>query len=634
MGSQGRTERGMEPGRLRALERAMVKVRWFGVAFALFQIFMGDDPPCPPGVVETGCEPDYLRGVGYGLAAGLVLANVAALFILRKAHTRGRLFALGLVMFLVDHAFLIAYTWLYSFGETTTIWIILYILPLEGALRYSLTGALSSTAIASLTEIARDFYREATFGYEFVLVPGTTFRLGILTIIALVAGIMARNLKREREEVERRAAALEELAEKERAARSETQAFYLATLAGVSTGDQHEAAQRMVETMGETLGYDSLALGLVEESSEGPRIRVVAGYRYPPETIGKTLRLDEGVCGPVARTGEPALISDVEDHPGYLDFAPWARSEMAVPLQIGDRIIGVLNVESPRVGAFADGDLKQLTRLAAGVAVVVENARVLATERQAVERLTELDEMKSDFVALTSHELRTPLTSIRGFIKTLRRPELDSTKEQMDEYLEAIDRQSERLYFAIEDLLTISQLERDAVRVHRSTFDLGGLLEEAIVGQFEEERHRIAAETPPTPIILTSDRQRLRRVLESLIDNALKFSPPASKVSVRLLQQDRKALIEIADRGIGIPESELERIFDRFHQVGGPMGRSEQGFGLGLYICKRMVESIGGDVSVDSRPGEGATFTVILPDTAESPSALRVEEAPASVDTP
>lgn len=598
------------------LERGLIKVRWFGVVFALFQILMGTDPLCGPNpAIPLTCEPGYLRPIGYTLAIALGVLNLIALTLLKtKIKKVSQLRNLGISMFSIDVLFLISFTWLYSGWENTTTWVILYILPLEASLRYGMKGALMSIAIIAGAETGRDIFRNQMWGYEYQFVPGTTFRVGIGTIIGLVAGMMARNLDRERQEVEKRADLLSILAEKETAARSEIQAFHQAILAGVSTGNFNEAMQRIVDTIGETLGYDSLAMGLIEDDHpEGPRLRVIAGHRYAPDAIGKSIALDEGICGPVAATGQAAIVNDVEDHRGYLSFTPWTRSELAVPLKVGERIIGVLSAESPVKGAYDQEKLEQLTRLAAQVGVVVENARVLAKEQEAVERLTELDTMKTDFIAITSHELRTPLTVIKGFLQTLQRPEANFSQEQLMSYIEVMDRQATRLSVIVEDLLFVSRIESGEVEETSSPFELKTLISQAIQESFSEGAERIIITGPDHKVTLEADHARLKRVVVSLLDNALKFSPPASSISILLRDLEDRIEVEVQDDGIGIPSTEQELIFERFHQVGGSMKRHQQGFGLGLYICRRVVESMQGSIRVDSTLGQGSTFTVSLP---------------------
>lgn len=397
--------------------------------------------------------------------------------------------------------------------------------------------------------------------------------------------------------------------------------LYEATLAGVSTEDFDVAMQRMVETIGREMGFESLALALIEEDGGGAQLRVVAGYQYPSETIGRTLTLDEGVGGPVARDGIPAIVNDVSAHPTYLDWAPWCQSQMATPVRFGETIIGVLNVESPEKDAFSGVDLESLTRIAIPVAAVVENAKILAKEKEAVERLTELDRMKSDFIAITSHELRTPLTSIRGFIQTILRPDLEIPTEEMRAYLEVIDRQSRRLQYLVEDLLFISQLEAGVAEVRPSPFELLDLINEVVADDFQGTVPRIVIGSELGDGTVLTDRDRLRRVITNLVDNALKYSPADSLIHVTVRRSDSSILIEVRDQGIGIPAQEHERIFERFHQVGGSLRRKQQGFGLGLYISRRIVEALGGTVTVSSREGRGSTFTVELPPTPAAVAA-------------
>lgn len=603
--------------RLFRLESGLMKVRWFGVAFAIFQIFTGSDPACAPGTaVPVACEPDYLRPTGYGIALVVLVVNFTLMLWLRSGRS-GRsakqLSRAGMAMFLFDHMFMVSYTWLYSFTQNTDIWIILYIAPLEGALRYQMRGAMGSTAMLYVAEIGRDFWRLETWGFEFELVPGTSFRLGIMLIIALVAGMMARSLDRERQEVERQALNASDLAERETQARSELEAFHRATLAGVSTGDFEEAMQRMINTIGERFEFESLAMGVLEHSNGEPRLRIVAGYRYPNNAIGKTVGLDEGVCGPVVRDRSSIVINDVTKYPNYLDFAPWAQSEMAAPLIFGDRVVGVLNVESRNKDAFGDDDLAKLSRLAIPVALVVENARILATQQETVRRLTELDTMKSDFISITSHELRTPLTAIRGFIQTIMRPDVNLSEEERNSYLEVIDRQSKRLQTLVEDLLFISQLEAGAVESKRTTLDLYEKAREVVREDFGNEVARITIEQPEEPCVLVSDAEGLRRVISSLIDNAVKYSPPAGGITLSIGQAKDGVWFSVSDEGVGIPEEEVDKIFERFHQVGGSLKRKHPGFGLGLYISRKIVESLGGIIRASSSRGEGSTFTVSIP---------------------
>jgi two-component system sensor histidine kinase SenX3 len=132
-------------------------------------------------------------------------------------------------------------------------------------------------------------------------------------------------------------------------------------------------------------------------------------------------------------------------------------------------------------------------------------------------------------------------------------------------------------------------------------------------------------DVPHQQLQIRGDKDRCQRILAAVIDNALKFSPPNSNVDVTLTVTPDSAEVSVTDRGIGIAEEHRERIFDRFFQVGGAMDRPQQGFGLGLYIVKRVTESLGGEVRVSSEPGKGATFKVILPTMPRRSSETQIK---------
>jgi signal transduction histidine kinase len=599
------------------LERALVRVRWFGVAFAFFQIYSGSSPACPSHSFDfipelsrgVSCEAYFVRPLGYSLALSLAVFNLVAALLVSRGKGRG-IKHVGVAMFIVDHIFLIAFCWMFSNSLNTTAWVMLYILPLEGAYRWGLGGSLTSIGILSIEEGLREAWRHSVWAYPFHLVPDTTFRVGIMTIIGLIGGIMARNLIRQTRELERKAKVMQELAERETEARRELIAFHRAMLAGVSTGDLDQAMKRLTDVIAETLGYEMLCIGLLEGQGTEQVVRLVSGYNFPDSAVGITIPLNEGICGAVVRTGKPKLVDDLSPHERHPALSSDSRSEMAVPLRVGTRVIGVLNAESSKVGAFAEEDLEKLQRMAAQVAVVVENAKLLEKETEAVQRFTELDAMKTDFIAITSHELRTPLTVIRGFIQTLRRPDIDFSEKDTDGYLEVIERQSNRLYSIVEDLLFISRMEAGIVELHYAPFDVKEAIEEVIQERFSSNtRISVGGDTQRA----VSDRDRVKRVAGNLLDNALRFSSPESSVSVEVGGNEEWVEFVVSDVGSGIPESEVDRVFDRFHQVGGSMGREQQGFGLGLYIVKRILEAIDGSVEVESIVSHGSSFTIRIP---------------------
>jgi signal transduction histidine kinase len=240
-----------------------------------------------------------------------------------------------------------------------------------------------------------------------------------------------------------------------------------------------------------------------------------------------------------------------------------------------------------------------------------------------VARLRELAELKSDFVAIASHELRTPLTGIRGFASLLMDNFDALSLDEVREYLTIIDGQSQRLVRLVEDLLVVSRLEGGRLRLKVEEVELRPFLQN-LVASFVDEGDRISLNGPTEPALVRIDPDRVEQILRNLVQNALKFSPPHEAVRISARRTARGVDFEVADRGMGIPADEIANIFDRFHQAGDGGRREREGVGLGLYIAKRLLDEMGGEITVESTPGRGATFRIRIPQrraAARKPSA-------------
>jgi signal transduction histidine kinase len=237
---------------------------------------------------------------------------------------------------------------------------------------------------------------------------------------------------------------------------------------------------------------------------------------------------------------------------------------------------------------------------------------LLEKEHHTVDELRELNRMKGEFVAVVSHELRTPVTALMGYAKTLRQPEFANDPQMRTEFLERMERQSDRLLRLVENLLTASNLENNQLPI-----TIGRVLFEDLVGEVVEglatEASRVQVNIPDDLPVLTTDRQVLSRVLQNLVDNALKYSPDGSPCEIEARGDAEHLVFWVRDYGIGIPQEEQPRIFDRFYQVDSSSTRTFRGAGLGLSLVQDLLEHIGGTIEVDSIPGEGSRFTVTLP---------------------
>jgi len=235
--------------------------------------------------------------------------------------------------------------------------------------------------------------------------------------------------------------------------------------------------------------------------------------------------------------------------------------------------------------------------------------QLLAYQNQ---QLLEIDRLKDEFVSSISHELRTPLTSIAGYAELLLEEEEDAGKRG---HLAIVGRNADRLLALVSDLLFAARLQYGRLELERSPVDLRTLVQQAI--DSARPRAQAAAvelhlETVDVPSI-QGEPAKLAQLIDNLVSNAIKFTPRDGRVGVRLTARDTMIRIEVSDTGIGIPDAERERLFERFFRAQSALEQQIQGTGLGLYISKAIVDAHGGRIGVDSAPGEGTTFVVELP---------------------
>ncbi len=242
--------------------------------------------------------------------------------------------------------------------------------------------------------------------------------------------------------------------------------------------------------------------------------------------------------------------------------------------------------------------------LAGGIALTYRNV----TKEMALARL------KSDFVSNVSHELRTPLSLIRLYAETLEMGRLTSP-EKYQEYYRIIRKESERLTALINNILDFSRIEAGRKEYDFRETDMSELVHNTLDSyryqleqsgfQFEEK----IDEVPPMRV----DREAMARSLLNLVNNALKYSQDRKYIGVNLYRDNGSVKLEVVDQGIGIPHQEQQKIFEKFYRVGDPLVHNTKGSGLGLSLVRHIVQAHGGDVSVDSAPGQGSKFTIVLP---------------------
>ncbi len=233
-----------------------------------------------------------------------------------------------------------------------------------------------------------------------------------------------------------------------------------------------------------------------------------------------------------------------------------------------------------------------------------------------------IEQLKADFVSTVSHELRTPLAAIYGASRTLLRDDIELRDEQRGTLLEVIGNEADRLARTVNDILWASRLDSGTVRPHVESCDASELVREVVEAARTHLPELITLavwDTEPLPRI-SGDPDKVRQVLGNLIENAAKYSPDGGVVEIRLQSHGNAVRFSVRDEGLGIPVAEQRRIFEKFYRVDPNLSRGIGGTGLGLYICRELVRRMGGHVSVESREGEGSTFTFELPTVRDKPS--------------
>jgi two-component system phosphate regulon sensor histidine kinase PhoR len=250
----------------------------------------------------------------------------------------------------------------------------------------------------------------------------------------------------------------------------------------------------------------------------------------------------------------------------------------------------------------------------------VKGAEALAAEGAVlllhdISELRRLERVRRDFVANVSHEFRTPLTAIQGFAETLLSGALEDAQNNR-RFLEIIREHAVRLGRLTEDLLKLSQIEGRKMEMEFRPVDLRPLVESCLeTARLEAAPKNLAlrAEFAEGTPKVRGDARWLRDVLQNLLDNAVRYTPAGGRVTVRTAAREGAVEISVEDTGIGIPQAEQERIFERFYRVDAARSREVGGTGLGLSIAKHLVEAHGGRIEVESEVGKGSTFRVLMP---------------------
>jgi K+-sensing histidine kinase KdpD/CheY-like chemotaxis protein len=346
------------------------------------------------------------------------------------------------------------------------------------------------------------------------------------------------------------------------------------------------------------------------------------------------ITLGEGLTSQIIRTGKSLLINeDVEGSItkfGVADAGAPAESYLGVPIPVGTEVIGVISAQSTeQENRFTDADLRLLSTIAANVGVALHNARLFEETQEARAAAEEANEAKSSFLSTVSHELRTPLTSVLGFAKIIKKrldekifpllqtedKKLKRTVDQVAENLNVVVAEGERLTTLINNVLDLAKIEAGKIEWHKEMLSVPEIIERATAATsslFDSSGLKLKKDVDAGLPEIIGDQDKLIQVVINLISNAVKFTDKGS-VTCRARQANGEIVVSIIDTGRGIAAEDQPKVFEKFKQVGDTLTNKPKGTGLGLTICREIVEHHGGRIWVESEIGVGSTFSFALP---------------------
>ena len=393
----------------------------------------------------------------------------------------------------------------------------------------------------------------------------------------------------------------------------------------VSTRAVDSLLDLVTKLVSERFGFYHAGIFLKDEEGEYAVLRA-ANSRGGKRMLdrGHKLKVGQvGIVGYVTGTGDPRIATDVGEDAVFFNNPdlPETKSEMAIPLKLGESVIGALDVQSVDSDAFTNEDIALFTTLADQISVAIENANAYEISQRTLEELREVDRVKSQFLANMSHELRTPLNSVIGFSRVILKGIDGPINDTQEQDITAIYNSGMHLLNMINEILDMSKIEAGKMELQLEEKQVTELIENSILanqGLIKDKPIELRANIQPDLPNVKIDEVRINQVLTNLISNAVKFTEEGSITINASLQENlqgkEEILITIADTGIGIAPEDQSKLFQRFSQVDDSPTRRTGGTGLGLSICRSLVELHGGTIGLlKSEPGAGSEFYFTIP---------------------
>lgn len=382
--------------------------------------------------------------------------------------------------------------------------------------------------------------------------------------------------------------------------------------------DLNALLQTITATATELLDCEAASILLYDEKK--PRLFFAAATGSDPEKLAEIpVPIDNSLAGTIFRTNKPLMINNkaqqdprhyalVSDH---IKFK--VEDLIGVPMPIKDRTVGVLEAVNKNNGDFDEGDVEILSVIASHAAIAIENARLLKTTQQALNKVKENNQIKSNFLSLASHELRTPLGIIIGYATFLQ----EESKGELSNHADQVLGAAEQMRSLLDQMSNLTLLQADEMEMNPIRVSIQDVLNFAVDDiKYSASRLNLSLTYAfqELPIFVNVDQEKTILAFINILNNAVRFSKADGEITVGAVQQNNEVLAWVNDNGKGIPVDKLQKIFEEFYQIEPPNTRSYGGLGIGLSIAKGLIEAQGGKIWAESEGlGKGTTIKVVFP---------------------
>ena len=388
--------------------------------------------------------------------------------------------------------------------------------------------------------------------------------------------------------------------------------------------DHVKLLRDICQTLVKVPGYYNAGIALLDSAGEISRC-VDAGLREEFLPMSEYLRQGEASACIHKSLGQHDVViinsTGVACTDCQLASTYYGRTGMCVELAYNRTMYGVLCVAiTPDI--ILDEEAKNLFKEVAGdISFALYNKELEEKHLQAEEEILhhqQMDRMKTELLSSVSHELRTPLATIKGYCSMILDYYDRLAEEEKLEYLKSIDGASDRLIELIDHLIDMSRLESGLINLEQETIDIAHLLKETVTeARLRAPEHKIVLQLPKVLPKVYVDSRRIRQVMDNIINNAVSYSEAGTTIKIQARPEKSELLISVADEGIGIPPREIEKVFERMYRVENEQTANEKGLGLGLAICRGLVEKHGGRIWIRSKLGQGSIVYFTLPIAVE-----------------